>query len=86
MALFSFDLTTSSHELLREGIVAGRFFGSEHNHQRVTIEADSWLEASELAILMGMCFGYVTGCYYREWEEGPLSFNDPRGSLDTVTP
>ena len=62
---WSFDIETSTHELLREGITAGRFSGSFNNHQRVIVWADTWIEASEIAIQIGMCFGYVTKCMTR---------------------
>lgn len=66
MTTYSFDIETTTHDLLKEGIVAGRFFGAQQNWQRVVVEADSIQEGSLIAILIGGCFGYVTNCHYRE--------------------
>lgn len=79
MHTFSFDIETTTHDMMQNGIVAGRFFGSQHNYQRVTIaisdedcvtdsgfRRDPYSVASEMAIHMGGCFGYVTSCHFRE--------------------
>ena len=63
--LWTFDIETSTHDLLREGITAGRFVGSEQSHQRVLVEADTHHEASLIAIQLGFTFGYVTRCLVR---------------------
>lgn len=79
MHTFSFDIETTTHDLMKNGIVAGRFYGSQHHHQRITIAVsdedcitdsgfrrDPYSVASEMAIQMGFCFGYVTSCHVRE--------------------
>lgn len=79
MTVFSFDITTTTHDMMQKGITDGRFFGSIHNHQRVTVSVDDkdcvtdsgfrrdpHSVASEIAIQIGGCFGYVTSCHFRE--------------------
>ena len=77
--VFSFDVEVSNHDLLKEGITAGRFFGAIHNWHRIVIAVteedcigykgyvrDPYLVASEIALSMAWCHGYPTAIYYRE--------------------
>lgn len=56
MAVFSFDITVSSHDLLRRGVTEARIpfsgAGPEGRFHRVFVEADSWHEAELVAIEM----------------------------------
>lgn len=77
--IFEFDIETSSHDLLKEGCTAGSFFGTAgRTFQRVVVSVteedcitesgfrrDPALVASEIAIQIGFCFGYVTACFHR---------------------
>lgn len=68
MAVFSIDVTMSSHDLLRRGVTEGRLPGSQHRHHRVVVEASDEVEALLTAAHMAhTCFGHamVTGTYLR---------------------
>lgn len=57
MPVFEFDIGVSSHERLREHVIVDHWM-------RTTVEAPNVVEASEMAIQMGMCRGYVTECTF----------------------
>lgn len=61
MAVFSFDVEVSTHDLLKEGVLARRLFGSQHTHHRVVVEAEDVIAAEILAAQMAIATcGYVT--------------------------
>jgi hypothetical protein len=77
--VFSFDVEVSTHDLLKEGITAGRFFGAQQNWHRIVVsvtdedcqswkgyQRDPYMVASEIALSMAWCHGYPTAIYYRE--------------------
>jgi hypothetical protein len=67
MTVFSFDVTVSSHDLLKRGITEARLPGSPHHHHRVVIAADNRDDAALAAAQMAACIPgvVVTGCYDR---------------------
>lgn len=65
MAVFSFDVTVSTHDLLKVGVTAGRFFGCPANHHRVVVSADDRDDAALVAAQMASCHGVCTGVYDR---------------------
>lgn len=56
MAAFTFDITVSSHDLLKRGVTEARIplsgAGDEARFHRVTVEADSWHDAELVAVEM----------------------------------
>lgn len=56
MAVFTFDITVSSHDLLRRGVTEARIPlsgpGDAARFHRVQVEADTWHEAELVAIEM----------------------------------
>jgi hypothetical protein len=56
MAVFTFDITVSSHDLLRRGVVEARIpfsgSGDAARFHRVQVEADTWNEAELIAVEM----------------------------------
>ena len=64
---YSFDVTVSSHDLLKRGIVEARLFGSPHHHHRVVIASSNDTDASLAAAQMAACIpgAIVTGTYLR---------------------
>lgn len=64
---FSFDVTVSSHDLLRRGVCEARLPASPHHHHRVVIAGDDPAEASLAAAQMAACIpgALVTGVYLR---------------------
>lgn len=65
MPVFTFDVTMSSHDLLRRGITEVRLFGGDAHHHRIVIQAETVAEAYLLASQMASCHGMCTGCYLR---------------------
>lgn len=66
MGTYQFELTTSNHELLRQGITSAPVGHYGSPIQLVTVSAPTIQEASLIAIQIGFCFGYVTSCNYIE--------------------
>jgi hypothetical protein len=52
MTVWSFDVTVSTHGLLKQGVCEARML-SGYNHHRVVIEAESFGDASLLAATLG---------------------------------
>ncbi len=67
MMVFSFDVTVSSHDLLKRGITEARLPGSPHHHHRIVIEAPNRDDAALAAAQMAACIpgAMVTGVYDR---------------------
>lgn len=72
MAVFSFDVTVSSHALLRQGRTEVRVPFSDDTFHRVFVEADTQHEAELVAVEMAQLVAsrynpdvMVTGCYPR---------------------
>lgn len=65
MASYSFDVTVSTHDLLRAGVVAARLPGCPEDHHRVVVAAGSRNEAALIAAQMASCHGVCTGVYDR---------------------
>jgi hypothetical protein len=64
MEIFSFDVTVSTHNNLKNGIVAMGL--PPYDHHRVVVAADTHTEAFEIAFAMPFVRGYyVTGVYDR---------------------
>lgn len=53
MTVYSFDVTVSTHGLLRRGICEARMLNGA-DHHRVVVWADSYNEANLIAAQMGM--------------------------------
>ncbi len=54
MSVWSFDVTVSTHGLLREGVCEARMLNGERHH-RVVVWADTFPEAFLIAGQMGSC-------------------------------
>jgi hypothetical protein len=67
MDIYSFDVTVSSHDLLKRGITEARLPGSPHHHHRVVVAADNRDDAALAAAQMAACIpnAMVTGVYDR---------------------
>ncbi|HEY9418079.1 MAG TPA: hypothetical protein VIQ30_25245 [Pseudonocardia sp.] len=65
METYSFDVEVSTHELLRDGVVATKLLGSSESHHRVVVVAESVNEAGLIAQQMASCHGMCTGVYLR---------------------
>lgn len=65
MNTYSFDVEVSTHELLKAGVLAGRFFGSPAHHHRVVVAATSFTEARLVAAQMASCHGICTRVFTR---------------------
>lgn len=65
MTVWSFDVTVSTHDLLKAGVTAGRFAGAPVNHHRIVVAADTRDEAALIAAQMAACHGVCTGVYDR---------------------
>lgn len=65
MNVYSFDVTVSSHDLLRQGVTEARLYGSQHTHHRIVVAAESRDEAALIACHMAGCHAMVTGLYDR---------------------
>ena len=66
MTTFSFDVTVSTHDDLKDGIIAKKVHGSQHAHHRIVVCADDPTEAQLIAAQMAHCTsGYVTGAFHR---------------------
>lgn len=65
MDIFSFDATVSTHDLLKQGVTAGRLHGSQHRHHRIVVAAGTRDEAALIAAQMAGCHAMVTGVYDR---------------------
>lgn len=63
--IYSFDVTVSTHDLLRVGVTAARLYGSPERHHRIVVGADSRNEASLIAAQMASHHGMWTGVYDR---------------------
>lgn len=50
--IYSFDVTVSTHDLLKAGVVAARLPGSSERHHRIVVAAESRNEAALLAAQM----------------------------------
>lgn len=62
----SFDIEVSSHDDLKEGIVAKRIMSSQHTHHRIVISGEyTEVEAAIIACQMGNIWGMTTACYIR---------------------
>lgn len=59
MTAWQYDVAVTTHELLQLGV-------TEAQRVRVEVEADTELEASQIAIQMGFIVGYATDCAYVE--------------------
>lgn len=67
MAVFEFDATVSSHDLLKRGVTEARLPGSPRHHHRILVEAPTRDEAALLAAQMASCIprAICTGIYDR---------------------
>jgi hypothetical protein len=65
MAVYSFDVTVSTHDLLKAGVIAARLWGSQERHHRIVVVAESRNEAALLAAQMASIHGVCTGVYDR---------------------
>lgn len=77
MPVFSFDVTVSTNDLLKQGITearlgdaikrmyAGDSLGADHTHHRVVVEAPDRDTAALIACQMAGCHAMTTGCYDR---------------------
>lgn len=63
--IYSFDVTISSHDLLKRGVTEARLPGSPHHHHRIVVEAENETEGSLIAAQMASCQWMVTGVYLR---------------------
>lgn len=52
MTVFSFDVTVSTHDLLKAGVTEARIPGSRHRHHRVVVEAEDRDTAALIAAQM----------------------------------
>lgn len=63
---WSFDVETTTHDLLKLGITAHKWYGSPNRHRRIVVLADSHEEAEDL--VFALVFGrghYLTRIYDR---------------------
>lgn len=58
MTVWEFDVGITTHDLLKVGVLVDQWLN-------VRVAADSYLDASRIAIQMGMCHGYATECLIR---------------------
>jgi len=67
MTVYSFDVTVSSHDLLKRGVTEARLPGSSHRHHRIVVEATNRDEAALAAAQMASCIpgAMCTGLYDR---------------------
>jgi len=66
MTVFIFDVTVSTHDDLKLGIVALRLYGAQTAHHRITVEADSYADAlASVGLLATRADRLVTGLYLR---------------------
>lgn len=64
--IYSFDVTVSTHDLLKQGVVARRWAGSPNDWHRVVVEAPNRIEAGLIVHAMLHAQGhYPTGIYDR---------------------
>ena len=64
-AIYSFDVTVSTHDLLKVGVTEVRMWGAPASHHRVVVAAGSRDEAALVAAQMASCRGVCTGVYDR---------------------
>lgn len=62
---YSFDVTVTSQDALREGMTEQRLQGSRHEHHRVVVEAPDLDTATLIAAQMAACHGVVTSVMAR---------------------
>lgn len=62
---FSFDVTVSSHDALREGKTALRLKQSQFAHHRIVVAAPTLTEAHLVAAQMASLHGMCTGVHLR---------------------
>lgn len=65
MKVFSFDVTVSTHDDLKRGVIAKRLYGSPNNHHRIVVAAETRNAAALDASAMALQHGYLTGLYDR---------------------
>ncbi len=65
MEVFSFDVEVSTHDALREGVLALKLYGAQHAFHRVVVAADTIDEAALIAAQMASCHGMCTAVYPR---------------------
>jgi hypothetical protein len=65
MMIYSFDVTVSTHDLLKAGVVTARLPGSPERHHRIVVAADTRNEAALIAAQMTSWWGVCTGVYDR---------------------
>jgi hypothetical protein len=65
MPVFSFDVTVSTHDLLKQGVTEARLHGSLHTHHRVVVAGRDRNEAALIAAQMASCHAMCTGLYDR---------------------
>jgi hypothetical protein len=58
--IYSFDVTMSTHDLLKAGVVAARLPGSPNRHHRIVVAAESRNEAALIAAQMATWQGVCT--------------------------
>jgi hypothetical protein len=63
--IYSFDVTISTHDLLKAGVTEARLWGSPEHHHRVVVDAPTRNEAALTAAQMVSCHGIYTGVYDR---------------------
>lgn len=62
----SFDVTVSTHDDLKDGVIAKKVHGSQHAHHRIVVAHDDPVTAQLIAAQMAhVTSGYVTGAYHR---------------------
>lgn len=65
LPVFSFDVTVSTHDLLKVGVTEARLPGSQHHHHRIVVAAETRNEAALLAAQMASVRWTCTGLYDR---------------------
>ena len=63
--MWPFDVTVSSHDMLKAGVTAARLPGGSERHHRVVVAAGSRDEAALIAAQMASCQEVCTGVYDR---------------------
>lgn len=64
MPIYSFDVTLSTHDLLKERVTEARY-NSPTKHHRIVIAAPDRNSAALLAAQMVCCYAICTGVYDR---------------------
>lgn len=65
MTVYSFDVEVSTHDLLKQGVTAGRLYGSPRTWHRIVVEACDEQEGALIAAQMAACHAMPTATYLR---------------------